>query len=118
MARRSSARSSEHWLPNWATVSELPSNAKHPDGTTGDVQQHTSTGLLYWRKSTNIPTFINGAEHWALRDTQALHWATDKVDPPEDAQVGPVPGGSAPLGAPQPTTVTVPTLTASAQAAG
>jgi Bacterial PH domain len=90
---------------------------EHPDGTTGDVQQHTSTGLLYWRKSTNIPTFTDSAEHWALRDTQVLHWTTDNVDPPADAQVGPVPDGSAPLGAPQPAAPGL-SPTASTQAAG
>src|SRR5258708_4710498 len=36
-----------------------------PKGT-GDTEQMTTTGLAYWRKSTNTPTFTNVAMHWAV----------------------------------------------------
>ena len=66
-----------------------PSECEHPDGDSGDVLQHTAGGLLYWRKSTNTPTFTNGTEHWALRDDQILNWTGDAVDPPANSAVAP-----------------------------
>ncbi len=63
-----------------------PLECEHADASTGDVVQQTSTGLLYWRKSTNTPTFTNGDQHWALRGEQILQWSGDSVDPPDDAE--------------------------------
>src|SRR5689334_12561296 len=65
----------------------VPAECQHAEATTGDIQQHTSTGLLYWRKSTNTPSFTDGAEHWAIRGTQILHWTLPDADPPPNAQV-------------------------------
>ena len=64
-----------------------PAECEHPEAATGDVQQRTSTGLLYWRKSTNTPTFTDGAVHWALRGSQLLQWTTTEADPPQTALV-------------------------------
>lgn len=52
-----------------------------PNGT-GDVHQRTSTGLAFWRKRTNIPTFTNGWEHWALTDAGLVTWTGSNIDPP------------------------------------
>jgi hypothetical protein len=55
-----------------------------PNGT-GDVHQRTTTGLAFWRKSTNTPTFTNGTEHWALNGTLVLYWTGTSIDPPQAA---------------------------------
>jgi hypothetical protein len=53
-----------------------------PNGT-GDVQQRTTTGLAYWRKSTNTPTFTNGSNHWAETPDGFVTWAGASADPPQ-----------------------------------
>jgi hypothetical protein len=55
---------------------------EHADGLTGDVQQQTTGGLLYWRKSTNTPAFTDGEQHWALQAGQVVTWGGEAVDPP------------------------------------
>ncbi len=62
---------------------ELPD----PRGT-GDVHQQTTRGLAFWRKSTNVPTFTNGSEHWALGPRGFVYWQGSSVDPPADAVPG------------------------------
>lgn len=52
-----------------------------PNGT-GDIHQRTSTGLAFWRKSTNTPTFTNGWEHWALTPEGVITWVGPTIDPP------------------------------------
>src|SRR5205814_6748572 len=52
-----------------------------PSGT-GDVHQRTTTGLAFWRKSTNTPTFTNGSEHWAQTPAGWVTWTGTSVDPP------------------------------------
>src|SRR5690348_2609275 len=73
---------------------------EHTDTASGDLQQSTSQGLLYLRKSTNTPTFTDGGEHWALRSGQLLDWTSSEVDPPTSAQVvasTPAPTAAAPV---------------------
>src|SRR3954453_5018963 len=41
-----------------------PIECEHTDGTSGDVLQQTTTGLAFWRKSTNTATFTDGYRHW------------------------------------------------------
>jgi hypothetical protein len=55
-----------------------------PRGT-GDVEQITSAGLAFWRKSANTPTFTNGSEHWANTPAGWVSWTGDSIDPPPDA---------------------------------
>ena len=43
-----------------------PTECEHNDGDSGDILQQTTTGLSFWRKSTNTPTFTDGYRHWAL----------------------------------------------------
>jgi hypothetical protein len=43
--------------------------------------------LARYRKSTNIPSFVKGDEHWALTDQGLLYWRGRALDPPENAQV-------------------------------
>jgi hypothetical protein len=52
-----------------------------PDGT-GDVHQRTTTGLAFWRKVSNTPTFTNGFEHWANTPAGWVTWTGSNVDPP------------------------------------
>ena len=52
-----------------------------PNGT-GDVHQRTSTGLAFWRKSTNAPAFTTGWEHWGQTPTGWAYWTGSNIDPP------------------------------------
>ncbi len=68
-----------------------PTTCEFPDPNgTGDVHQQTSTGLAFWRKSTNTPTFTNGAEHWANTPTGWVYWTGTSIDPVADAQPWPL----------------------------
>jgi hypothetical protein len=65
----------------------IPLTCAYPDPSgTGDVEQSTSMGLAFWRKSTNTPTFTNGAEHWAVTASGWRTWTGASIDPPSDAQ--------------------------------
>jgi hypothetical protein len=57
-----------------------------PNGT-GDTEQNTTTGLAFWRSSTNTPTFTDGVTHWALTPHGDVTWVGPEVDPPPDARV-------------------------------
>jgi hypothetical protein len=52
-----------------------------PNGT-GDIEQQTSTGLAFWRKSTNTPTFTDGSDHWAQTPQGWVMWTGASIDPP------------------------------------
>src|ERR1043165_5921888 len=52
---------------------------------TGDTEQNTSAGLAFWRKSTNTPTFTDGATHWALTPSGQVTWTGTSIDPSADA---------------------------------
>ena len=52
----------------------------------GDTEQKTSTGLVYYRASTNAVAFTNGFDHWALAPNGVVHWTGDAVDPPASAE--------------------------------
>jgi hypothetical protein len=76
-----------------------------PNGT-GDTLQDTSTGLAFWRKSTNTPTFTNGATHWGLAASGVVTWTGTSIDPPV-AAFEPTPPAPAPA-PPQPTPLPAP----------
>lgn len=57
----------------------------HPES--GDTLQRTTTGLAFYRKSTNTPTFTNGWDHWALSAGGLVHWTGESIDPPAAATV-------------------------------
>jgi hypothetical protein len=54
----------------------------------GDTEQRTSTGLAYYRASTNAEVFTNGFDHWALAANGVVHWSGEAVDPPASAEPG------------------------------
>jgi hypothetical protein len=60
----------------------------------GDVIQHTTAGLAFVRKSTGMPTFTDGRQHWGLRD-YLIKWGTGTPDPP--APRPSLPGRPAPI---------------------
>lgn len=68
-----------------------PVECAHPNDDNGDVLQQTSTGLSFWRKSTNTPTFTDGYRHWGLTPAGMVAWVGSSIDPP-----GVVPAPSAP----------------------
>jgi hypothetical protein len=59
-----------------------PVECAHPNSANGDVLQQTTTGLSFWRKSTNTPTFTNGYEHWGLTPGGLVSWTGDSIDLP------------------------------------
>jgi hypothetical protein len=63
-----------------------PIECEHTEGTSGDVQQQTTTGLAFWRKSTNTSTFTDGYRHWALTSRGVVTWEGSAVDPPATAR--------------------------------
>jgi hypothetical protein len=65
-----------------------PVEAEHGNDDNCDTQQLTTTGLAYWRCSTNVTgftSFPDGVEHWALAPQGLLEWASTDADPPSDA---------------------------------
>jgi hypothetical protein len=67
-----------------------PQTCEFPDPNgTGDVHQRTTTGLAFWRKSTNTPTFTNGFEHWAQTSGGWVTWTGASIDPPNQANAYP-----------------------------
>src|SRR3954452_15542413 len=63
-----------------------PIECEHTDGASGDVLQHTTTGLAFWRKSTNTPTFTDGYHKWALTSRGLVAWEATANDPPATAR--------------------------------
>ncbi len=49
----------------------------------GDVLQETSTGLAFYRVSTNTPTFTDGWNHWGLTGDGMVYWTGGSIDPPQ-----------------------------------
>jgi len=69
-----------------------PTECEHTNPDNGDSLQNTTTGLSFYRKSTNTPTFTNGFDHWALTASGLVTWTGDSIDPPGTA----APAASAP----------------------
>lgn len=52
----------------------------------GNTEQKTTTGLAYYRAQDNIAAFTNGFDHWAMTPAGAVHWTSDDLEPPADAE--------------------------------
>lgn len=59
-----------------------------PNGSGDTLQQTSLGGLAFWRKSTNTPTFTDGAQHWALTSKGLVTWSGSSIDPPMNALAG------------------------------
>jgi hypothetical protein len=59
-----------------------PIECEHTDPASGDAVQRTTTGLAFYRKSTNTPTFTDGWRHWALTPSGLVYWEGTAIDPP------------------------------------
>jgi hypothetical protein len=59
-----------------------PTECEHAEATTGDSHQATTSGLSFYRKRTNTPTFTNGFDHWALTKDGLVTWTGSSIDPP------------------------------------
>lgn len=64
-----------------ATMGE-PLECEHANSANGDTLQRTTTGLAYYRKATNTPSFTDGFRHWALTAGGLVTWTGTSVDPP------------------------------------
>jgi len=62
-------------------------DCERPVDDDGNTQQLTTTGLAYYRHRPNVAVFTNGWDHWALVETQLVHWTGPAVDPPATATV-------------------------------
>jgi len=71
-----------------------PIECEHPNATNGDTLQRTTTGLAFYRKSTNTPTFTNGFDHWGLMAGGLAHWMGASIDPPSAGTSAPSAGPS------------------------
>ena len=59
-----------------------PLECEHANPENGDTLQQTTTGLSFYRKSTNTPTFTDGWNHWAWTIDGLVTWTGDAIDPP------------------------------------
>lgn len=92
-----------------------PVTCEYPDPSgTGDTLQRTTTGLAYYRQSTQTPSFTDGNERWALTTRGLIHWVgpIDAPTPTSEPTSTPPPpsriggtrstSGTQPCGAPIP----------------
>lgn len=104
-----------------------PLECEHYNAQNGDSLQQTTTGLAFYRKATNTPTFTDGWNHWAWSpgafpgNYGLVHWTGQAIDPPgvivPAATPWPRPTPSAtatPIALPSPTPVQTPELVADA----
>ncbi len=59
-----------------------PVECEHANPDNGDTLQHTTTGLSFYRRSTNTPTFTDGFNHWGLTGAGLVSWTGSSIDPP------------------------------------
>jgi len=64
-----------------------PVDCAHPDPISGDSLQRTTTGLAFYRQSTNIATFTDGDNHWAVVSGELAFWTGDSIEPSTDVVV-------------------------------
>lgn len=90
---------------------------EHANPSNGDTLQQTSTGLSFYRKSTNTPTFTDGFNHWALTTSGMVTWTGSSIDPPNAAVPASLPPQPTPRAEPPlaPTFIDVPAFTTSVQ---
>ena len=60
----------------------LPTECENSNPQNGDTLQNTTAGLAFNRKSTNIPTFTDGFNHWGWTADGLVHWTGDAIDAP------------------------------------
>jgi hypothetical protein len=93
-----------------------PTECEHSNPENGDTLQATTTGLSFYRKSTNTPTFTDGFRHWGLTSAGLVAWTGESVDPPGTAAAAaparpsappPAPASTAPTGPPRGAPVTL-----------
>lgn len=63
-----------------------PIECERVTDASGDTEQRTTMGLVYYRSATNAVAFTNGFDHWALAPRGVVHWTGDAVDPPPSAE--------------------------------
>ena len=59
-----------------------PLECEHANPENGDTLQQTTTGLSFYRKRTNTPTFTDGWNHWAWTVDGLVTWTGHSIDPP------------------------------------
>src|SRR5919201_4989466 len=58
-----------------------PTECEHPDAD-GNALQKTTTGQLFWKRSTNMPIFTAGNQHWAWTPNGLVQWTGPSMEPP------------------------------------
>lgn len=72
-----------------APITGVPVENEHGNADNCDTQQLTTTGLAYWRCSTNTMTFAafpDGLHHWGWLDGRLVEWIGPTPDPPAGAE--------------------------------
>ena len=59
-----------------------PIECEHANPENGDTLQQTSTGLSFYRRATNTPTFTDGWNHRAWTVEGLVTWTGSDIDPP------------------------------------
>lgn len=59
-----------------------PVECEHGNPANGDTLQNTTTGLAFYRRYTNTPTFTDGWNHWAWTSAGLVYWEGSSIDPP------------------------------------
>ncbi len=70
-----------------------PTECEHASSENGDTLQQTTTGLAFYRRATNMPTFTDGWRHWGLTDNGLVAWQGTSADPPA-ARAGAAPSAA------------------------
>ena len=86
-----------------------PLECIHANPDNGDILQQTSTGLSFYRLSTNTATFTDGWSHWAWTAEGLVYWTGSDIDPP--GTVVPATPEPGPTATRTPTATPVPTAT-------
>jgi hypothetical protein len=68
-----------------------PIECPHPDATTGDTLQQTSTGLATIQAMSNTASFTSGDEHWQLTPNGLEYWVVPSMDTPAAPDPSPAP---------------------------
>jgi hypothetical protein len=59
-----------------------PVECEHPATAAGDTVQQTTTGLAAYHQRSNMVTFTDGWQHWALTPSGIISWEGTQSEPP------------------------------------
>jgi hypothetical protein len=66
-----------------------PLECEHAIDALGNTEQRTTTGLAYYRGTSNTAAFTTGWDHWALTSRGVVYWTGQPLEPPPGAAAVP-----------------------------